>query len=293
MGKLYIIGNGFDLHFGLKTAVSDFKTYLAGEEVYDKSLNALDVFGVYGINWGDYEQSLINMELDAIEDENELGPDYLSDRETDRDGGILNMQMVVDSLSDSVRSALHKMVLDANHALEQKEPIASPIFKAGDAILSFNYTSTIETLFTMPDSVPICHLHGYVEDGTELIFGYKDNKTNHRHNWADLGEDGDYYLQQQRSIVYRFYQCCEKPLQLKKLKEFLWMCKGIDHVVVLGHSMQDVDSDYMELIEHTFSPDSWEISCYNGYPNMDSLQSYSFFQKIHIQDFDKLLFGKT
>ncbi len=291
MGKLFVIGNGFDLHYGLKTHVEDFKKYLAREEVFDNPLNALDVFDAYGVNWGQYEQSLTNMNLDIIEDENEIGPDYQSDHETDRDGGILNMQMLVDSLSESVCSALRKMVLAANHSLTQDEPITLPVFKAGDAILSFNYTSTIETLFMIPNSVPICHIHGFVEDGTEMIFGYMDSKTNPRQNWADLGEDGDFYIQQQRNVVYHFYQSWAKKLQLEKLYEFLRLCKGIDKIVVLGHSMNAVDSEYMELINHTLCPNSWEISCYKGDLTLSDLQPYSFFHKIQLQDFDKLLFG--
>ena len=38
-----------------------------------------------------YEQSLNDIDLDEIEFRNEIQPDYLSDRESDRDGGIVNM----------------------------------------------------------------------------------------------------------------------------------------------------------------------------------------------------------
>ena len=79
MKTLYIIGNGFDLHFGLKTKTDHFIEYLKNQPVYNEADNAFNVFYSYGVNWYEYEQSLNNIDLDEIEFENEIQPDYLSD----------------------------------------------------------------------------------------------------------------------------------------------------------------------------------------------------------------------
>ena len=86
MKTLYIIGNGFDLHFGLKTKTDHFIEYLKNQPVYNETDNAFNVFNSYGVNWYEYEQSLNNIDLDEIEFQNEIQPDYLSDRVSDRDG---------------------------------------------------------------------------------------------------------------------------------------------------------------------------------------------------------------
>lgn len=115
MGNLYIVGNGFDLHFGLKTKTEHFLECLKRQHIYNEVESALYVLNSYNIDWHEYEQSLNDIDLDEIESQNETYPNYLSDRESDRDGGILSMQMYVDSINDSINKALEIMVINANN----------------------------------------------------------------------------------------------------------------------------------------------------------------------------------
>lgn len=294
MGTLYIVGNGFDLHFKLKTKTEHFIEYLKMQSIYNEIGNAFDILtDCYGIDWCDYEQSLNDIDLDEIEFQNEIQPDYLSDHESDRDGGILNMQMYVDSISDAINSALEQMVIVANDELRELSLYYAPkeLFKKGDAILTFNYTSTIEYLFSIPDNVPIFHIHGCYEQGNPLIFGYRSNENSYTDAWASIDEENwDYYIAQQREAVYTFYENWRKKLQTDNLKDFLSRCYGIDRIVVLGHSMSAVDSEYMELVEKCFSPIIWEISYYDkGDIERIQLQGYSFQNKIRFRKMEELL----
>lgn len=293
MRTLYIIGNGFDLHFNLKTKTYNFENYLKNQTIYNGVDNASDVFNSYGVNWYEYEQSLNDIDLDEIESQNEIKPDYLSDRESDRDGGIVNMQMYVSSLSEAIRSALEQMVISANEdALVLSEDFLAPkLFEVGDAILTFNYTSTIEILFEVPDSVPIFHIHGCYEQGTPLVFGYRNNQNSYVKTWPDMDEDNwDYYVAQQREVVYDFYSSLEKKLEIDKLVSFLLKCGKMDRVVVLGHSMSPVDYEYMEKVDATLNPRIWEISYYNENDiHRVQSQGYSFQQKMIFKNMDMIL----
>lgn len=283
MGALYVIGNGFDLHFGLATRTCDFFEYLEEQSIFDEVENALEVLHCYGVDWHEYEQSLNDIDLDEIENQNEIYPDYLSDHESDRDDGITNMQMYVDSISDAICSALNQMVLNANEKAEELrgDYYNETLFKAGDAILSFNYTSTIEYLFHVPKAVPIFHIHGKYEQGDSLIFGYRKNSKSYSHAWYSQDDDFDYYIGQQREIVYDFYQSWEKKLQINSLDAFLNQCHRVNQIIVLGHSMSAVDSEYMEQIEKIIAPDTWKISIYQQ-DDIDRIrgQNYSFENKI-------------
>lgn len=293
MGNLYIVGNGFDLHFGLKTKTEHFLECLKRQHIYNEVESALYVLNSYNIDWHEYEQSLNDIDLDEIESQNETYPNYLSDRESDRDGGILSMQMYVDSINDSINKALEIMVINANNDAQRLMCHKKyDLFKSGDAILSFNYTSTVEYLFDIPKDVPIFHIHGCYEEDTPLIFGYKKNSNSYNNEWTNTqSEDMDFYIGQQRQIVYSFYTKWEKPLQLQGLINFLYQCNNIDNVVVLGHSMSSVDAEYMEQIEMFIHPKNWNISYFS---NSDIYriqhQNYSFNNKIKFFKLTTLLY---
>lgn len=50
MSRLFEIGNGFDLYFGLNTKPEYFEEYLATESIYYEPDNALDYFRCYGVD---------------------------------------------------------------------------------------------------------------------------------------------------------------------------------------------------------------------------------------------------
>lgn len=288
MGTLFIIGNGFDLHFGLKTGTADFEEFLRAQGIEGEMDNAFEILNAYGVDWSEYEQSLANMDLDAIELENLGFPDYMSDRESDRDGVIFQMQEYLDSISDAITSALEEMVDTANEALEDEDIMAKQpkLFQSGDAVISFNYTSTVEMLFDIPDDIPILHIHGYRANQERLIFGYKEMKGDYRTR-LEPNEDTDFYEDQQRQAIYEFYTGWQKKTDLKKLKRFLKNCQGFNQVVVLGHSMGEVDAKYMEVIEKALHPTEWMISYYCSPRSMkDTLKQYSFEQKCVLFEFN-------
>lgn len=282
MATLYVIGNGFDLHFGLKTAPQHFQDILMGKKIYNEIDNAYDILNTYGVNWSEYEQSLAELDLDEIENQNLIMPDYLSDHESDRDSGILNMQMYTNSISQAISSALSDMVQDANKEVQRRSLMGEcySLFLKDDVVLSFNYTSTIELLFELPEGIPILHIHGFYDANQPLIFGYKFGKENYKRKMKSNAEDGDYYVDQQRETIYKFYESQKKDIQMKTLENFLYSCNAIDQIVVLGHSMGQVDSDYMECIERILCPIKWKISFHNSDDVKVNSQMYSFASKI-------------
>ena len=283
MSILYVIGNGFDLHFGLKTLPQNFQDILMTKHIYNEIDNAYDILNAYGLNWSEYEQSLAEIDLDEIENQNIIMPDYYSDHESDRDGGIFNMQMYMDSISEAISSALSDMVQAANEEVERRSLLGEryQLFNHDDAILSFNYTSTVEYLFDLPDNIPILHIHGFHAASKSLIFGYKFGKEDYQRKMELSAEHGDYYIDQQREIIYDFYKSQKKVIQMTILKNFLYCCSGINKIVVLGHSMGQVDSDYMEQIECMLHPDEWEIYFHDSNDVIENSKNYSFTSKIY------------
>lgn len=293
MNTLFIIGNGFDLYHGLPTSTYDFCEILSNKNIDGEIERALEIFMNYGVDWGNYENSLSMLDLDEIEERNLSMPDYMSDHEGDRDRTFLKMRGYLNSLTFSIKESLSEMVKIANEQLFDEKARFKNIFNKKDAILSFNYTSTLEELYRI-EGVPILHIHGYFDNKEELLFGYKDGKNAEEYrrlHFNQFDDSRDFYVDSQREYIARFYESWRKEIQLKKLLIFLHNIQNIDQICVMGHSMSYVDSEYMELIENKLSPSKWYISQYNNSPSYMELSFYSFAKKIvfySLSDLDEL-----
>ncbi|MBQ8143026.1 MAG: bacteriophage abortive infection AbiH family protein [Bacilli bacterium] len=276
--KLYIIGNGFDLHFKLPTRVDDFKAILANKRAYNYCL-ALDFFEGYGVDWSKYESSLADIDIDDFAEDHIALPDYTSDHESDRDWGITNIEYHVDYLNKAINESLEEMSKAANEELERislSEEEKRLI--EGEPIISFNYTSTIERLYHRD----CFHIHGFYEIGELLVFGYRNSYESRieRQLNCDREEDHDYYVDTQKEVLIDFYHSWKKKLRMAELESYLSRLNGIDEVVVIGHSMGEVDSDYFELIERILRPKKWVVYYHYGIPNYGR---YSFAEKVELK----------
>lgn len=82
MNRLYIIGNGFDMHHGLRTSYYDFKKYLYTNK--NELHNTLEKFVSYPTSdedlWAKFEQNLANLDIDEIlSDNSDFLPNISSD----------------------------------------------------------------------------------------------------------------------------------------------------------------------------------------------------------------------
>ena len=228
--KLYVIGNGFDLHHGLPCGYADFMAWLQGNrtKVYS-TLNR--IYGdCDGNNWSDFEDSLASFNLDDYPD-------------------------------DVTRDDLMRLKAELNEALGSwAKTIGMP--EPGTAIddidrnavfFTFNYTRTLEDFYGI-DADRIVHLHGGVDNGN-LIFGHDsmgDGVTD-----EDLKEarrmrmDADVY----RDMVHvkmsqEFADVFRKPVAevIEKHRGDFEALTGIEEMIVLGVSYSDIDKPYFERI---------------------------------------------
>lgn len=272
MNILYIIGNGFDSHFGLKTKTKDFINKLKKQNVWPYGFNsAKEMFSYYWVDWGEYEESLADIDLKSIEEDNITYPNYLSDHEYDREGCIFDMQTFLETMSKAKNNALIEMIEEANEkVLEIKNNRKSMVyFDETDKIVSFNYTSTLEELFNIPEELDILHIHGYYKNNkNKLIFGYKNSKNHYEERIYADKEDSDFYVESQKESILEFYRSLQKQLQKDELNKYLDNCKEIKKIIVLGHSFSDVDIEYMEIIQKRINCPKWLISYHSNYFEM-------------------------
>lgn len=83
------------------------------------------------------------------------------------------MEEITDTLFRARENALKEMISDAECEITKITSPYNNTFFDNSFIVSFNYTSTLESLFALNNS-EILHIHGDFTQDDELIFGYKD-----------------------------------------------------------------------------------------------------------------------
>ena len=318
MKKLYVIGNGFDLYFGLPTKTSDFVKEL--EKIEFEGFNtARDKYYSYGVDWSTFEENLANIDLDEINEEVIEGPDYMSDLESAREAVIWEVEKFTSNLFNAREEALRKMIDNAEKQIcEIGSTDYADFFDNDGEILSFNYTSTVESLFNYNKAV--FHIHGFYDNADELVFGFKSDsaefgkykcKLNSSKNarmqlelkelknnnslsneekiqsikelrYCYEQEWNDPYIDKEYEAIVDFYQRNKKDFQYEKLTAFLYKIGKIEEVVILGQSLGNVDREYFELIEKILSPNHWVISAYDTSDILEKekvCKTYSFKDK--------------
>lgn len=267
--KLYVIGNGFDLHHRMPTQFSDFRTFArkAAPDVF----RAVDDYVPVSANWSDLENALAALDVETVkEDLSCFMPSYAADDW--RDSGHHDFQFEVDrvvrQLSVELRSVFARWVRQikvpdlANapgvHRLTSIDRSAS--------FLTFNYTPTLADLYGVPLERTL-HIHGAAsDDDQELILGHGWNPEMRKslNDRPDI-EDVDTRMIEANQILDQYFTATFKPSKqlIAQHQEFFRTLDEVTHVTVLGHSLSDVDAEYFRalLAVPAVSSATWTVAC--------------------------------
>jgi hypothetical protein len=156
--KLFIIGNGFDLWHGIPSSYSQFKEYVRrrDRDIFD----AVDNYLPADEDWSDLESALADVDVDSIIAD--LGHFMSSYGDEDwSDSGHHDFQYEVDQVVQRLSTELRTRFGEWIRTLMIPTPgTASKRLKDIDvnaAFLTFNYTSTLQDLYAVPD-VHVLHI---------------------------------------------------------------------------------------------------------------------------------------
>ena len=277
--KLFIIGNGFDLAHNLKTSYWDFRCYLEkhaetflteleklyGHYPYDPDEDHIPIDKqklaeerhndiLYNTLWRSFESSLgepVESEFDAICDtaidqmeELESGPigieDTLNDFFENQFGFVVDLQNYLLKWAEQI---------ELNKAVIKKDDIIN----GTDLFLTFNYTATLEYVYGI-DPSSICHIHGGVSPYCDIdpIIGH--GNTNSIQQWKKLKSENDAAFDEggasKCAAIANFYKRTLKDTKmvLTVNHDFFNRINGIEEVIVIGHSMGEVDLPYFRKV---------------------------------------------
>ena len=250
---LYIIGNGFDLHHGLKTAYSDFRDSFASKN--NKLWNML--YDVYG--------DVINQDLWWSDFEGMLGQiDYLNLIGT-RNGEALGFMKVRNLLNGMLPPLFGKWIKDMNSFV----PIDTSLcIDPNSLFFSFNYTLLLENSYQIKDD-NIWHIHNSIRNADRIVVGHDSDE---RKLFADYlkykeGKESFRYdvAEQIRNEAAKGAKCVANRVYRHK-EAFLELYSNIKLYVAMGFSFNEIDIPYIKKIisvNENPSQANWKIYFHN------------------------------
>ena len=270
--RLFILGNGFDISHNLPTRFdSDFKKIAKKNEIVDFWE---EVYQTQNKNiWSDFENSLAHPDFNSLEEIfTGYEPDYYSDRESDRNAIISQVD-----LNGNLTKSLYEFANNAEKQLANTKPLSKFVseFTETDLFINFNYTHTLEKLYNINKS-SVLHIHGEVGKNN-LILGYPEKNYSPEKYYFDFrGKGSGPYQEVDFQIYvdnkhndglldyYTYKACCDliekiksfsKQTQTKLFLNFL-NSHYIQTILILGHSCK-IDFDYFQLLQKQFPKAKW------------------------------------
>lgn len=265
--KLYVIGNGFDLWHGIPSSLAEFKQYVQAtdSDIYREVESYLPTQD----DWSDLEQALADMDVDALIDN--LGHFMTSYGAEDwSDAGHHDFQYevrnAVERLSTGLRLRFSEWIRKLpipTSATAQKQLARLDT----DAVFfSFNYTNTLGSLYGVPPE-KILFIHGCANlPDNDLVLGHAWNpQTRKSLNDYPSIEDIDSRLIEANDIIDDYFSATFKRSAdlVAHHQSFFDALTDIEQVIVLGHSLSNVDAAYFTALleQRSVAEAAWLIAC--------------------------------
>lgn len=304
MNNLFILGNGFDLAHGLKTSYLDFVKYII-KKCIEKDDNSNSIMKIGGLPY-DYDSFINDIKSDRI---SVIRPNYTSlmMKELLKDVTLNNwcdIEHKYFELLSSIKkeSTVHyyQSVQDLNRDFElikkelenylvMQQPtncidsykrIFNSLAHRNSLIINFNYTDTIQQLYSDVIKSEIIHIHGKLKDQkSPIIFGYAANDDD---NSSLINKNENEYLKNIKRFAYN------RTDTEHKLKTYLNKTKNI-YVNILGHSIGLSDKLILEQILNHDNIKFIRVFYYENYENYFNTQINLYRIMKSNSNFDKLI----
>lgn len=275
--KLYIIGNGFDIHHNIDSKYSHFYEWLEKHQYEYNALYLLSThFHTDGEFWNDFENSLSKFDIleFAKNETNENYPDFTSDHFA-RELDIATYQSEQDfvKIADEIKYAFHDWIYSLNTPNPQKKVV----IHRDSFFINFNYTKTLENVYNIPSS-HICHIHGCIDTNESFIIGHGDiidqiADGNELPADCDTSEKIDAYYDSHYdpvldNVTDTIINCVntflKKDVQgnIDKHYDIFKKLNQLEDIYVYGWSFSPIDTPYLdEILKHNDpSKLHWTIS---------------------------------
>lgn len=273
---LYIIGNGFDRHHGVKSSYQDFANWLKKNnwKLYEKLSEVCNVDYL----WKDFEKALVDVNRDYFLNKGEvlLPKDWTED---DSYAELFYAQDYVRGEAENLWSDIVKWFRKWVQTIKWERESDRKKLRIDDyaRFITFNYTPFLETHYGILRE-NILYIHGKASDlkhapiighdGKDTFDDWYGQASRHSKKFykgirAELPE-----VEMMTESVEEFYSLSKKPVQeiLNQNQEFISGLYDVKHIYVFGHSLGNVDIPYFKAFnEANDCPGQihWHVSYYS------------------------------
>ena len=284
MKKFYIIGNGFDLHHGLRTSYHDFAEYL--EKSNNELFTTLEKYISYPSNhnslWSDFETNLANLDINEILSDNSIYlPNITSDEFRDRD--LHAFPNIMENFFQLLTEGLFKEFQDFIQLVEYPKGLSYKIVELDNqaTFLTFNYTNTLEKIYGVKRG-KITYIHNSAfYDAEDIILGHGINpkifeddipdppdglEPEDYDSWYNENISWDYSFDTGKEALQQYFETTFKPTEkvIKEKQYFFDTINQFNEINVFGHSLSEVDIPYFqEIYKQSNSDANWKVSYYS------------------------------
>lgn len=268
--RLYVIGNGFDLHHKIKSSYCDFGKYV---KISNPLLHRTfeNYFSFEG-NWSSLEETLAHLDVDLITDEaSNFLVSYAAEDWSDAYHHDYQYEVarIVELLSKTLKEEFTNWILGLDIPDASSCGVARLPLDATARYLNFNYTNTLQKLYGIPKN-QVLHIHNSASDtNPDLILGHAYNPSDIQSlNYGANLEDQDVRVTEANEILDQYFSMTYKPTKdvLLRHKDFFSGLTGASEIYVVGHSLSQVDAPYIrEIVNVTkcASP-KWIVTYYSA-----------------------------
>ena len=241
---LYIIGNGFDLNHNIPSRYRDFYYWLKEKDPkYEEFANDMQTI-FHELNneestlWSNFEKALGQYDVDKIYKYYYRSPDNLSSENKYEIAGE-KVVSKVRNVSELIRPlmTLWAKQIDLSHVMPKLQLAKQSYY------FTFNYTKVLEDVYNISPK-HICHIHGCVDHVGELVTGHDSFLSTNNLN-ADCEEEE---MAKQKIVREMNRLAKDQNSQIEKHKLFFLSLPSVSHVVVIGHSLANIDLQYFGKI---------------------------------------------
>lgn len=290
--KLYIIGNGFDTHHKLDTYYTSFGLFLKknNKEVYDLLVEHFGFADLDPLNddsmtdplWSEFEHSLSLIDtstvLEAFED---YLPNYSSDdfRDRDRYSFEIEMERILGQLTTELYNSFKQFILSVQFPILDPNLVVN--LDKDACYLTFNYTNTLNHYYSIPDENVLFIHEKAQKDENELVLGHGVDPKNFEEkpevppeglseeeydDWCQYQSDKfDYSYDRGKKMINQYFTATFKGTDniIESNSNFFADLRNIDEILILGHSLADVDLPYFRVLATSVKPEvKWTATYY-------------------------------